>query len=208
MKFRSLTLPAVAAFATILGSSSPASAQSILKTAGNYAVLAGQGITVAGAGFTVKNGNVGLYPAATTNITGFPPGTVSGTTLLGTAAAIIATELVCGAASLCWPSAGWVNLAVLALACGFTIVAVIGYTRFRGRPCRCFGALTRRSFSVRSLTQSLVILAVAALATRPAGDAAVAIGLTAHLLLLAVAGLLALAACTAAKALATPEVAT
>jgi hypothetical protein len=124
------------------------------------------------------------------------------------AAAIIATELVCGAASLCWPSAGWVNLAVLALACGFTIVAVIGYTRFRGRPCRCFGALTRRSFSVRSLTQSLVILAVAALATRPAGDAAVAIGLTAHLLLLAVAGLLALAACTAAKALATPEVAT
>ena len=48
----------------------------------------------------------------------------------------------------------------------------------------------------------------ATLATRPAGDAAVAIGLTAHLLLLAVAGLLALAACTAAKALATPEVAT
>jgi PKD repeat protein len=91
MKFRTLTFPAVAAFATLLGSSSTASAQSILKTAGNYSVLASQGITVAGAGFTIKNGNVGLFPAATTNITGFPPGTVSGTTLLGTAAAIIAT---------------------------------------------------------------------------------------------------------------------
>ena len=123
------------------------------------------------------------------------------------AAAIVAAELVCGVASLCWPSAGWVNLAVLALACGFTVVAVVGYTRFRSRPCRCFGALTRRSFSVRSVVQSLVILAVAALATRPPGHAAVAIGLTAHLLLLAAAGLLALAASTAAKALA-PEVAT
>jgi hypothetical protein len=91
MKNLPVTFSAIAALATLLGSSAPASAQSILKTAGNYSVLASQAITVAGSGFTVLNGNVGLYPAATSNITGFPPGTVSGTTLLGTAAAIIAT---------------------------------------------------------------------------------------------------------------------
>ena len=48
-----------------------------------------------------------------------------------------------------------------------TAVAGIGYLRYRGRPCRCFGALTRRGFSARSVLQSLVILAAAALATRP-----------------------------------------
>ncbi len=123
------------------------------------------------------------------------------------AAVVVATELICGAASLCWPSVAWANLAVLALACGFAVVAAVGYARYRGRPCRCFGALTRRSFSARSLVQSVLILAAAALATRPAGSGAVAVGLTAHLLLLAAASLLTLAACTAARALATSEVA-
>ncbi len=91
MKYPSLTFSAAAALATLFASSSPASAQSILKTAGNYSVLASQGITVAGAAATFKNGDIGLFPAATSNITGFPPGTVSGTTLLGTAATIIST---------------------------------------------------------------------------------------------------------------------
>jgi hypothetical protein len=123
------------------------------------------------------------------------------------AAAVIAAELACGAVSLCWPSAAWTNLAVLMLACGFTGVAAIGYARFRGRPCRCFGALTRRNFSVRSFVQSLVVLAAAIVATRPASHSAVAVGLTAHLLLLAAAGLLTIAASTAARSLATQEVA-
>ncbi len=88
---RHMALSAAAAIAALSGLSSSASAQSILKTAGNYSVLASQAITVAGTGFSVVDGNVGLYPAATSNITGFPPATVSGTTLLGTAAAIIST---------------------------------------------------------------------------------------------------------------------
>ena len=81
------TFAALAAFC----SATPGFAQSILKTAGNYTILASQGITVAGTGLTVKDGNVGLFPAATSNITGFPPGTVSGTTLLGTGGSIINT---------------------------------------------------------------------------------------------------------------------
>ena len=76
-------LSAAAALAALLATSAPSFAQSILKTAGNYSVLASQAITVAGAGFTITDGNIGLFPAATSNITGFPPGTVSGTTLLG-----------------------------------------------------------------------------------------------------------------------------
>jgi hypothetical protein len=91
MKPRPLAFSAFAALAALLASPAQVSAQSILKTAGNYSVLASQAITVAGAGFTITDGNIGLFPAATTNITGFPPGTVSGTTLLGTAAAIIST---------------------------------------------------------------------------------------------------------------------
>ncbi len=91
MNSRPLTFSSIAAFAALACAVSSASAQSILKTAGNYSALAGQGITVAGAGFTLTNGNIGLFPAATTNITGFPPGTVSGTTASGAAAAIIST---------------------------------------------------------------------------------------------------------------------
>jgi hypothetical protein len=124
------------------------------------------------------------------------------------AAAVIAAELLAGLVSLCWPSATWADLAVLALAGAFTVVATVGYARFRDRPCRCFGALTRRSFSARSLVQSIVILAVAALAAlRPPGQAAVSVGLLTHLLLFAAAALLVVAARTAAKALATSEVA-
>lgn len=118
-------------------------------------------------------------------------------------AALALAELLIGAASLCWPAVGWLNWLVLALACGFTVVAAVGYARYRGRPCRCFGALTRRSFGLRTIAQALLIAAVAGLALRPARPAQVDLGLAAHLLLLAAAGLLALAAFTAARALAT-----
>ncbi|HTL68524.1 MAG TPA: autotransporter domain-containing protein [Lacunisphaera sp.] len=67
-------------------------AQSILQTAGNYALLGGTLISVGGPGpNSIVNGNVGLWSAATSNITGFPPATVSGITAGGSTAAIIAT---------------------------------------------------------------------------------------------------------------------
>jgi len=56
---------------------SPVLADSILRTAGNFALLGGTGITSTGvAGTVISNGNVGLSPAATTNITGFPPAVI------------------------------------------------------------------------------------------------------------------------------------
>jgi hypothetical protein len=119
------------------------------------------------------------------------------------AIAIAAAELIAGAVSLCWPAVGWINLAVLALACGFAAVAGLGYARHRGRPCQCFGALTRRGFSARTLVQALVIVATAALAchrVEPAAQLKLDVGM--HVLLLAAAGLMAGAARTAAKALA------
>jgi hypothetical protein len=127
-------------------------------------------------------------------------------TVLPFAAALIAAgELLTGLVSLCWPALGWVNLAVLALACGFTVVAAVGYARRRGQSCNCFGALTRRGFGPRTLVQSVLIAGAAALAAGPARSARPAqlqIGLSAHLLLLAGAGLTAVAAYTAASALA------
>jgi hypothetical protein len=116
---------------------------------------------------------------------------------------IAAAELIAGGVSLCWPAVGWMNLAVLALCCGFAVVAGIGLVRHRGRPCHCFGALTRRGFSARTLLQALVIVAAAALACQQVHPAAqLRIGAGTHVLLLAAAGLLAGVACTAAKALA------
>jgi Methylamine utilisation protein MauE len=124
-------------------------------------------------------------------------------TALPIAAALIAAgELLTGLVSLCWPALGWVNVGVLILAGGFTAVAGVGYARRRGQPCNCFGALTRRGFGPRTLVQAVVITAVAWLAARPAGPARVQIGLSAHLLLLAGAGVTAVAAYTAASALA------
>jgi hypothetical protein len=54
-----------------------------LATAAEYAVLAGSAITNTGS--TVITGNLGLYPG--TSVTGFPPGTVSGTQDIAEAAA-------------------------------------------------------------------------------------------------------------------------
>jgi|HubBroStandDraft_2_1064218.scaffolds.fasta_scaffold595681_1 hypothetical protein len=117
------------------------------------------------------------------------------------AGAVAGIELAAGAISLCWPGLRWASLVVLALACGFSVVAAVGYIWHRDRPCRCFGALTRRGFGVRSLAQALLMTAVAVLATRPARLATVNLSAAAHLLLLVAAALLAFAAATAARAL-------
>ena len=118
------------------------------------------------------------------------------------AVAIAAAELVTGAVSLCWPGIAWVNPVVLALTCSFVIVAGFGYARHRGRPCHCFGALTKRGFGLLSLLRALAILAAAAAAcagVRP--EPQLHFALAFHLLLLAGAVLMAAAAATAAKAL-------
>jgi hypothetical protein len=117
-------------------------------------------------------------------------------------AGLALAELLTGAASLCSPAAHWLNWLVLGLASGFVAVAVVGYARYRGRACRCFGALTRRGFGIRTLGQALLIAAMAAVALRPARPAQIDLGLADRLLLLAAAGLLVLAAFTAARALA------
>jgi hypothetical protein len=119
---------------------------------------------------------------------------------------IAAAELLAGGISLCWPAAGWISPAVLALACGFAAVAGFGYVRHRGRPCHCFGALTRRGFGARTLLQAMLLVAAAALACQGVHPAAqLRLGAGMHVLLLAGAGLLAGAAGTAAKALAKTE---
>jgi autotransporter-associated beta strand protein len=86
-----LQLPVVALAALLCGSTSGL-AQSVLLTASEFALLGGTAISVGGPGPNpIVNGHVGLSPAATTNITGFPPSVVSGITLAGDPAAIIAT---------------------------------------------------------------------------------------------------------------------
>jgi hypothetical protein len=133
----------------------------------------------------------------------FLPARVSARTAAGLPAAAVAAaaELLAGAVSLCWPTAYWVNLAVLALMSGFTVVAALGYARYRGRACRCLGSLTRRGFGALGLLQAVLITGVAALAARPVRPAALQFGAAGHVLLLAAAAVTALAAYTAAVVL-------
>ncbi|HXC01539.1 MAG TPA: ice-binding family protein [Opitutaceae bacterium] len=86
-------LPLVA-LAALLCAPAPGFARSVLLTAGNFTILGGTAITSTGVvGTTIKNGNVGLSPGATSGITGFPPAVVTG-------GAIISTGLVTGQARL------------------------------------------------------------------------------------------------------------
>lgn len=95
-----LALPVVA-LAAMLFAPVTGSAQSVLLTASEFALLGGTAITVGGPGpNSIVNGHVGLAPGATSNITGFPPGTVSGLTLSGSPAGIIATGGATGQARL------------------------------------------------------------------------------------------------------------
>jgi hypothetical protein len=116
------------------------------------------------------------------------------------AVTIAAGEIATGAASLSSPQARWLNLVVLAVGCGFVVVAVTGYIWHPGRSCRCFGALSGRSFSVSGICRAAVIAIGAALAVTPASHAQVQVGLAGRLGLLGGAALLTVAAWTAAAA--------
>jgi autotransporter-associated beta strand protein len=83
---RLLPSPLVA-LTTLLCLPSAGSAQSILLSAGNFTLLGGTAITSTGTtGTTIKNGNVGLSPGATSGITGFPPAVVTGGAIIATGA--------------------------------------------------------------------------------------------------------------------------
>jgi flagellar basal body-associated protein FliL len=70
-------------FTTATSTSSCAQTAVSLGTAANFEVLAGSGVT--NTGNTIVTGNLGVSPG--TAVTGFPPGTVSGTTSIGVASA-------------------------------------------------------------------------------------------------------------------------
>lgn len=60
-------------------------ADSILRTAGDFTLLGGTSITSTGvAGTEIKNGNVGIFPGATTGITGFPPAVIVNGAIIAT----------------------------------------------------------------------------------------------------------------------------
>lgn len=79
------SLLAAVGVATLLGAGSPAAAQVApsLGTAATFAVLGGS--TVTNTGSSVLTGDLGVWPGLA--ITGFPPGTVTGTTHAGDAVA-------------------------------------------------------------------------------------------------------------------------
>ena len=111
-------------------------------------------------------------------------------------------ELGLGVASLSAPSVGWLNPVIFAVGCGFVAVAAVGFALHRGRSCRCFGALSRRGFDLAALARSVGIAALAALATGRAGPSSLQLTPVQRVLLGLGGCVLALAAGTAARALA------
>jgi len=84
----------VVALAALLCAPAPGFARSILLTAENFTILGGTAITSSGvAGTTIKNGNVGLAPGATSGITGFPPAVVTGGAIISTGTATTQARL-------------------------------------------------------------------------------------------------------------------
>lgn len=86
MKFKIPTfLHSLAVLGGLVVSTSSGFADSILRSAGDFALLGGTGITSTGVvGTEIKNGNVGLSPGATTGITGFPPAVVVNGSIIAT----------------------------------------------------------------------------------------------------------------------------
>ena len=91
------------AFAALLCAPAPGFARSILLTAENFTLLGGTAITSSGVtGTSVKNGNIGLAPGATSAITGFPPAVVTGGAIIitGTATSQARLDLITAQVSL------------------------------------------------------------------------------------------------------------
>lgn len=84
---RLLTSLSVATCAVLLCAPAAGRAQSILLTAGNFTALGGTAITSTGTvGTSIRNGNVGLSPGATSGITGFPPAVIINGAIISTGA--------------------------------------------------------------------------------------------------------------------------
>jgi hypothetical protein len=131
----------------------------------------------------------------------FLPAEISQAQVRAVAAVIAVTEIAIGAASLSSPLARWLNVAVLALCCGFVAVSAIGYARHPGRACRCFGALTGRAFTLAAISRAALIAIAAGFAAVPASAPLLRLGAAGRLGLLAGAALIAWSAYTAAAAI-------
>jgi hypothetical protein len=116
------------------------------------------------------------------------------------AGGIAAGEIVAGAVSLCVPRPAWPNLVVLVICVGFLATWTVGFVRHRGRPCRCFGALSVRGFTRAGIARAAVLVLAALAATAPVPAHAVQLGLGGQLALLAGGALIACAAFSAASA--------
>jgi hypothetical protein len=119
----------------------------------------------------------------------------AGTTAIG--------ELVLGTASLCWPAVRWLNTLIFAVVCLFAIITSVGFAFYRGRTCRCFGALSQRKFDLLGVLRSVVIVAVALVAMLGVPQATLQLGTLERALLALSAIFVALAALAAASALGT-----
>ena len=132
----------------------------------------------------------------------FAPRRVPASVLRGAAAGLAVGEIAAGSASLSSPALGWLNPVILVIGCGFVAVSTAGYIWHRDRSCRCFGALSKRTFNAAGIGRAAVVAAGAALATVPVRPSLIQLSPAGRLALLAGAVLVTGAAAVAAVAVA------
>lgn len=77
------------------------------------------------------------------------------------AIAVVAVEIVIGLSTLLIPSSRLLDVVVVALFAGLLAISVIGYQRYRGSSCRCFGPLSKGEFNRLAIARN-TLLALAA----------------------------------------------
>jgi hypothetical protein len=112
------------------------------------------------------------------------PGFIPQPAVRALAGGIASGEVAVGAASLTSPALGWLNLVVLAVCCGFAAVSAAGYIWHREQACRCFGALSKRTFNAAGLYRAVLLAACAVVATVHVRPSLIQLGPLARLALL------------------------
>src|SRR5260370_14351828 len=95
----------------------------------------------------------------------FLPPRVPAALIRSAAAGIAVGEIAAGAASLSAPRVGWLNVVVFGICCCFLAIWTVGYLRYAGQPCRCFGAMSRGRFTAVGIGRIAGLVVAAATAT-------------------------------------------
>jgi hypothetical protein len=140
-------------------------------------------------------------PGFTTTVRIFVPVRTSKAVSTVFARALSLLELGLATGSLAFPRIIAFDIAIFILCCMFVVVSVYGYIFHHGRSCRCFGALTARTFDGEGIGRSALMAGLAGFVVADIQPAAATADLTGTILLIVSIVVVGFASYTAARCL-------